>query len=128
VALAPDERPVFAFAKEGACEFTVWLGLDRPQTSVPETPAAASRLSAYPNPFNPKTQIRFEDYSGPLAVTVHDLAGRQLRTLYEGTSDGVVVLDWDGRDGEGRELPSGIYLLYARGGRDHASMKLLIVR
>lgn len=45
-------------------------------------------------------------------VDVYDLRGRHVRTLADGTKPaGEVLLNWDGRDGEGRRVPTGVYFL-----------------
>jgi hypothetical protein len=73
----------------------------------------ALRLSAAPNPLNPSTVVRFSAVDGGEAsVTVHDLTGRLVRTLYSGsTSNGVREVAWDGTDEGGRRVASGVYLL-----------------
>lgn len=66
-----------------------------------------------PNPFNPVTSIRVETtVGGPQRVVVHDLLGRRVRLLQEGSfGEGQRVITWDGRDDRGVVLPSGAYLV-----------------
>ena len=77
--------------------------------------AAPLRLVLYPpqpNPFNPRTQLRFDlATSGPVTLRIHDLRGRVVRTLVRGETlpAGTRVLHWDGRDDAGRDAASGIY-------------------
>lgn len=77
--------------------------------------AIPSTLRLYPcqpNPFNPQTTIRFDlPTSGPVRVSVFDIAGRLIRTLVDqkmpqGRHEAV----WDGRDASGRDVGSGTYL------------------
>lgn len=79
-------------------------------SSVP--PGTWFSLSSYPNPFNPRTTIRFDlPDDGPVRVAVYDVAGRLIRTLVdERRSQGSHAAVWDGRDGSGRNVPSGSYL------------------
>ena len=65
----------------------------------------------FPNPFNPRTTIsvslarRF-----PVAITIYDPAGRFVAKLNGGTLDaGAHHVEWDGRDGSGRSVSSGVY-------------------
>ena len=127
MALGAQELPVFAFVRDEAPHFNVWLALDPIQTAAPDTPAAVSRLSVWPNPFNPKTTIRYEA-PGPVEVTVHDVSGRLLRTLFDGVSDGELQVDWNGRDDAGFEQPSGVYLLRSQGRAGVDQMKLVLIR
>jgi hypothetical protein len=65
----------------------------------------------YPNPFNGGTVIEYRvPVPGRLELTVYDLNGRPVRTLVKGSVPaGIHAAAWDGRDGNGREAPSGIY-------------------
>ena len=66
----------------------------------------------YPNPFNPKTTIRFAlPAAARTVVTIMDVAGRRVRTLLnEDLPAAVHEVAWNGRDDRGRELAAGIYL------------------
>ncbi len=69
-------------------------------------------LGNHPNPFNPVTDIGFFLPAGgsPVELAVYDLRGRLVRRLQEGfLPGGEHHVRWDGRDGHGRELPSGVY-------------------
>jgi len=110
------------------------LGLG--STGVGETPlAAAPPLVAWPNPFNPRTDLRFSlaaTASGTLDV--FDVSGRHLRRLAEGNfAAGEHRFAWDGTDEDGRGLPSGVYFARfagesAAGGALTASRKLVLLR
>jgi len=80
-------------------------------TGASEAPALAVQGN-FPNPFNPKTTLRFElSRPGALRVSIFDLSGRELRVLADGHFDaGPVELIWNGRDRRDRELPGGVYL------------------
>lgn len=85
-------------------------------SGVPETedlPRADRLLGAVPNPFNPRTYIRFET-SAPRTVDlrIYDLQGRLVRTLLNGESfdPGAHQVPWNGRDDAGAEAAAGVYL------------------
>ncbi len=66
----------------------------------------------YPNPFNPVTTIRFDVPSpgGRVRLSVHDVSGRVVTTLVdEEVPGGRYSAVWDGRDGGGRPVASGVY-------------------
>lgn len=89
------------------------VGLQSSLVSVPAVqPAAVSLLPNRPNPFNPSTTIDFAvPVTGPVRLQVFDLRGRLVRTLVAGTlGAGSHRITWDGRDAEGRELPSAVYV------------------
>ncbi len=71
-------------------------------------------VSCNPNPFNPRTTILFRTSAkGPAELCIYDVAGRRVKTLHQGpTEAGLHTLAFDGRDDEGRALPSGIYFLH----------------
>lgn len=97
-------------------------------TDVPE--ATASDLRVVPNPFNPRTEIRFVvPAEGKVTVAVYDVAGRRVRTLLDDERDaGPLIVAWDGRDGEGRGLPSGAYLVRVEHASGKAARTVTLVR
>ena len=76
-----------------------------------ETPTTFTLEAAYPNPFNPSTQIDFELERGVTAasvsIRVFDAAGRQVATLF----DGVQAAGRHGITFDAADLPSGTYLV-----------------
>jgi subtilisin family serine protease len=89
-------------------------------TTAPSVaPPARGVLLASPNPSRDVTTLRFsvERGAAPSAVTIHDVAGRLVRTLPVGPSDRAAgALTWDGRDEAGRPVASALYFARARGG------------
>jgi hypothetical protein len=74
-------------------------------------------ISAAPNPFNPQTRISLVlETDGPVNLAVYDVAGRKVRQLISGKwlAHGQHELNWNGRDDQGRQLPSGAYFLLIR--------------
>ncbi|HQU74963.1 MAG TPA: FlgD immunoglobulin-like domain containing protein, partial [Calditrichia bacterium] len=74
--------------------------------------AASFSLSQnYPNPFNPETQIRYRlSESGSVSLIVYNSLGQTVRVLAEGhQGPGDYRVRWDGRDGAGRVVSSGVY-------------------
>lgn len=84
-------------------EETITLG-----TSLPEEFA----VSSYPNPFNPSTTISYqlvEDAS--VTLEIFDIVGRKVATLLnEQRNAGFHWVRWEGKDTDGKQLSSGIYL------------------
>ena len=96
----------------------------------PAPPAARLRLAAAPNPFHPFTRLRYElAAGGPADLAVHDAAGRLVRVLATGMAEaGRHQLLWDGRDGAGRPLGSGVYFVRLRMPGAEVSEKVSLVR
>ena len=71
----------------------------------------AARISAAPNPFEGSGEIRFTlPVSGRVRLTIHDAAGRRVRTLVDGAlSSGPHAAAWDGLDDRGIPLATAVY-------------------
>jgi hypothetical protein len=98
-----------------------------PTAASPPAPGALT-LAAAPNPFNPRVTVSYAAAGGgPVRLEVYDLRGRHLRTLAaSGAPTGQRV--WDGRDGTGRAVPSGVYELRLQAGTRTASRRVTLVR
>jgi hypothetical protein len=73
-------------------------------------------LKASPNPFNPNVRIAYTIPEGagsvPVQVLVYDIAGRLVRTLVSAQrGPGFHETIWDGRETNGAEARSGLYLV-----------------
>jgi hypothetical protein len=70
-------------------------------------------LAAAPNPFAGATRLAFVlPRDGEVDLRVFDVAGREVATLRRGPLPaGTHVAGWDGRDGGGRAVPAGVYLV-----------------
>ena len=93
-------------------------------------PKSFSLSQNYPNPFNPETTIRFDlPQAEEIELALYDLTGQKVATLAEGLREtGTYSLRWDGRDEDGRELASGVYLYRLIAGDRVATRKLLLLR
>ncbi|MFH1502191.1 MAG: M14 family zinc carboxypeptidase, partial [Candidatus Eisenbacteria bacterium] len=89
--------------------------------------ALVGRLAVanYPNPFNPRTSVRYEVPSaGHVSLRVYDVAGRLVKTLVdtELESGGRHEVEWDGRDESGAPVAAGVYFARALAqGRDSST-------
>jgi hypothetical protein len=70
-----------------------------------------------PNPFSASTRISFSTVvDGDVRLEIFDASGRLVRTLHEGPVVNKSHSEvWDGRDQNGRLLPSGMYFCRANG-------------
>ena len=86
---------------------------------------------AAPNPFNPSTTIRVQlPVGGPAFLTIYNLAGQVVRTLWEGrqVEAGDYAIDWDSRDGQGQPVASGVYLYVLRTKSQVLKNKMVLIR
>lgn len=101
------------------------------RTPSGEVPGRFGLDQNVPNPFNPATKIRFEiPNEGARAILeIYDLAGRHVRTLVDGlVPAGENFAVWNGTDGEGREVPSGVYFYRLRAGERETTRKMLLLK
>ena len=84
----------------------------------------------YPNPFNPMTMVDIHTASKLfLSVRIFDVNGRIVKTLYNQDIDaGFHHFDWDGRDFDGRILPTGVYFLNVQSGSNFNTQKMILIK
>ena len=98
------------------------LGTIETQSLLPELIALEPN---YPNPFNPKTVIKFKlPAAMETELTVYDLLGEEVVTLSRGFSDaGYHSITWDARN-----FPAGVYLAHLRVGGFTKTRKMILLR
>jgi hypothetical protein len=77
------------------------------ETLLPEKPA----LTVWRNPARSRVRLALPDLQRvPLTLEIFDPAGRLVRRLADGTTDGAgKLINWHGRPADGRLLPQGSY-------------------
>jgi hypothetical protein len=93
-------------------------------------PAAFALGRNFPNPFNPTTSMQVDiPASAEVNVAVYDLLGRLVATLMTGPqAAGSATISWDGRDGTGMQVPTGMYIVRMSAGEFTASQKVLMMK
>ena len=93
-------------------------------------PGAFSLSQNYPNPFNPETKIRFAvPHTAHVTIRIFDVLGKEVRQLENRLfAAGSHIVQWDGRDHDGRALASGVYLVQLQAGELQATRKIMLVR
>lgn len=100
----------------------------------PQTPQASmfDRMSVYPNPFNPSTQISLWLSTSTVGtMTVYNSRGQKVRTLTQGLAipaETNISIQWDGRDDDGKSVAGGVY--YCRFSSEHyrQTLKMLLLK
>lgn len=100
-----------------------------PPTAAPRPLAVLAGNS--PNPFNPRTSVRWElDRGAVVGLSVFDLSGRLVRTMLRPTwlDAGPHVRTWDGDADDGLPSPSGVYLLRLDAGTERHARRMTLLR
>ncbi len=101
-------------------------------TSVDETSILIDDFKLaqnYPNPFNPVTIIFFESPKAvQIILAIYNLRGQLIRTLVSEALPGRQQVIWDGRDNNGRDVASGIYIYKLNAGKLTATKKMILLQ
>jgi len=95
-----------------------------------QRPESYSLSQNYPNPFNANTQISFAlPKSGKTRLEIFNILGQKVNTLAdEYMTAGYKIVNWDGRDERGMEVPSGIYFYRLRSENFLQTKKMLMIQ
>jgi hypothetical protein len=131
-----QDSSYFVFTKTAAEDGGPWINesflsgdvFDEYATTIPETPLPTQFAlhRAYPNPFNPTTNIRFDlPEAGMVALEVFDIKGCRVGVGLDPTrlDAGNHEITFDGTG-----LPSGVYLYRLTAGKNVASGKLVLLK
>ena len=101
-------------------------------TDGPDSPTIRDFYLAQnvPNPFNPVTTVRFGmPVSSSVSLRIYDTAGRLIRVLIDGNREaGHHETVWDGLDGAGRPVASGVYFYRLQAGDFVQTRKMMFVQ
>lgn len=86
-------------------------------------------LSNVPNPFNARTEIRFDlPVGGSYEVAIYDVSGRRVRGFSGIGTTGINTVQWDGRDDAGANVSSGVYYYRLQTEDGSAARKMVLVK
>jgi uncharacterized membrane protein len=113
-----------------------WIAhLGHPATAVGgDVPPSPTELNAWPNPLsggNLNIMFGLESKEPITAeIVVYDVAGRRVRTISRREFAGRQLhsMVWDGKDGHGASVSSGIYFLRVTGNGIEQTRKIVVVR
>jgi len=96
-------------------------------TDVPRTHFLAQN---FPNPFNPVTHVRFGlPRPSQVDVSVYNVAGQRVAVLASGPYEaGVHAVSWDGTDGKGHSVASGIYFCRMKAEDFTATQRMVLMK
>jgi hypothetical protein len=106
-----------------------------PTTGVEEPdiagiPDAFSLRQNYPNPFNPSTTIRFDlPHAAQARLSIYNAKGELVRTLVDRRmTEGRKEIMWNGRDGHGKNVASGVFFYSLTSGDFVQTRKMILLR
>ncbi len=93
-------------------------------------PATFALSQNYPNPFNPVTHFTVDlPRATEVEVAVYDLLGRKIASLMSGNqAAGQYTLEWNGRDGNGVVVPTGMYFLRMSSDEFNTARKIMLMK
>ena len=105
-------------------------------TGVEPPPVDEGKFRAFPNPFNPSTTLVLDVAANvpngadtQTTVSIYSPAGEKVRDLFSGRmTTGENRILWDGRDGAGEMVASGVYFAVARTRSFTYKTKLVLVQ
>jgi hypothetical protein len=100
---------------------------DAPSSTRPRTFALAQNS---PNPFNPRTTIRFDlPRDENVRILIYDVKGRLVKTLVsEPMTYGTHEAIWDGDDNQGNRVATGVYYYRIVAGSFTATKNMVLVK
>ncbi len=96
-----------------------------------KTPETFEIQQNYPNPFNQSTAVEYQlPEPTDVAVFVYDILGRKVATLTKRQTmeAGYYTVHWDGNNGAGFPVSSGIYFLVVQSGIGNRTIKMVLKR
>jgi subtilisin family serine protease len=97
-----------------------------------DIPVFANSLGRnYPNPFNPTTNISFSlAQESFVELSIYNIKGQQVKTLVsDQKNSGAHVINWNGKDDEGKDVSSGVYFYKMRtDGKYTGTRKMIMLK
>ena len=84
----------------------------------------------YPNPFNPTTNIQYQlAESRNVSIKIYNMLGNEVKTLInEEQPAGLHQITWDGKNSNGNNVSSGVYLYCMKAGDYVSFKKMTLIR
>jgi hypothetical protein len=117
----------YALAVTGAVSGS---GVEEPASKEPVPLREFSLGPASPNPMHRRSEISFFlPQASPVSLSVFSVTGQLVKVLADGPHDaGAHRVPWDGRDGKGFEVASGVYFYRLEASDYSAVRKVVILR
>ncbi len=103
--------------------------INQPQNETPIIGKAVLHNN-YPNPFNPETTISFSlPNDRKVVLTIYNPKGQKVRELVKGDfTAGEHTVTWEGKDDNGKQVGSGLYLYRLKTDKLELTKKMLLLK
>ncbi len=100
------------------------------QGAQPEVVKQTQLISAFPNPFNPVTKIRYAlKEEGSVEIRIFDVRGRRVQhTRFDRQPPGFHEWLWQGQDQNGHRVASGVYLVEMKAGSYEGHRRVVLLK
>lgn len=111
-------------------QIVIWRTTSCVISEESEIPEVYALFQNYPNPFNKGTVINYSlPMSGRVIISLYNLSGQRIKTLIEeDKSPGYHIVYWDGRNEQGAEVTTGIYVYQLKVGNFVCTKKLVYLK
>jgi hypothetical protein len=99
--------------------------------AIAAIPANYELTQNFPNPFNPSTSITFGlPQKSRVTLKIYNLLGKEVVTLLDNVEKdaGYYATIWEGKDHNGKAMPSGIYLYRLQAGATRLIKKMTLLK
>lgn len=110
----------------GPLMVTIETGGQEP--GIPQIPTKTELLAAFPNPFNPTTNLRYSlKDAGLVRIEIYNTKGQLIRSLQRNHEQaGYYQMPWDGRDSNNRLVGTGVYF-YRMSTSNYTAIKKMVL-
>ncbi len=106
-----------------------WQGVEAEEDEI--IPITQTKISNYPNPFNPSTTIKLDlAESGKIELVIYNIKGQKVKTLMDAYSTkGHFEIIWRGVDDNKRSVASGNYYIKLKvNGKERTVSKCVLLK
>jgi len=105
-----------------------WQGVEAEEDEIPIL--KETRISNFPNPFNPYTTIKLElAEGGKIELAIYNIKGQKVKTLLNcTTSPGIYECNWNGKDEMGKLVSSGQYVVKLKQNEKETATKIMLLK
>ncbi|MEM9674572.1 MAG: T9SS type A sorting domain-containing protein, partial [Bacteroidota bacterium] len=92
-----------------------------------EADLPTANLRSFPNPFTQHTELHYTlTDDSPVQVKVYDMLGLEVQTLVEEEQlEGKHSVQWDGRNQQGKTMPTGLYIMQLHTGGETSAIRVM---
>jgi len=137
--LLKNEDKIFCFWTDGRSgDFQIYFSkasldsstMKNNSTEKLTTPSNFKLFSAYPNPFNPVTTLRYDLPEDEFVnITIYDMLGNIINQLVnEDQNSGYKSIQWNATNNQGQSVSAGVYIYSIEAGDFRQTKKIILLK